>query len=295
LEYPDFPADAPRSEVTLESEPFSAAVIIPAPIVADPSVPDPVPGDSLLASPAPVDSSFAPQHSIVPPLKASDLEPAQISTGISGLFTPAQRSGDGTPVLLEYETAEAPRTPDNESNTVLLAMSTPPTDDRPPSVKTLTAGEEDESTARDRYLVTPTLTAPGPLSANSHQLAAAVVDATAQEPNPHSVDTDDDISSTPRSGSVEPAASHLFTGDTSGTPFKHSDRPDAIASGGEQPHEDADVAEGDEDADGEADPDYPQEVAAEAAVGAKAASNEVGNVIHNGEGIHPHPEIPPAR
>jgi hypothetical protein len=290
LEYPEFPVDAPRSEVTLESEPLSAAVVIPAPIVADPSVPDPVPGDSLPASPAPVDSSFAPRLSIVPPLKASDLEPTQISTGISGLFTPAQRSGDGTPVLLEYETAEATRTPDNESNTVQLAMSTPPADDRPPSDKSLSAGKEDGGTTGDRDLVNPTLTTP----ANAHQLAAAVADANAQEPNPHSVDTDDDISSTPRGGSVEPAASPLITGDTSGASFKHFDRPDAMASYGEQ-FQVTDIAEGDEDADGEADPDYPQEFATEAAVGAEAASNEVGNVIHNGEETHPHPENSSAR
>ncbi|KAF8265450.1 hypothetical protein EI94DRAFT_325828 [Lactarius quietus] len=107
LEYPVFPLDTPRSEDTLRSGPLSAAVIIPAPIVADPSVPDPVPGDSPPASPPPIDSSIGPRLSIVPPLEASDLEPSQISTVFSGLFTPAQRSGDGIPVLLEEECRNA--------------------------------------------------------------------------------------------------------------------------------------------------------------------------------------------
>lgn len=295
LEYPELPVDAPRSVVTLESEPLSAAATIPAPIVADPSVPDPVPGSSP-ASTAPDDSSFAPRLSIGPSLKASDPEPSQISTGISGLFTPAQRSGDGTPVLLEYETAEAPRAPD-ESNIVVLAISTPPADDRPPSVKSLTAVKEDGGSAGDEDLVNPTLKTSEPLSANANMLAAAVEDVNVKEPNPHSVDTDDDISSTPRGGSVEPAASPLFTGDTPGASPPYADRPDAMASGGERLHQVTDIAEGDEDADGEADPDYPQEVAAEAeaAVGTKAASNEVGNDIHNCEEILPHPQNLPAR
>ena len=294
LEYPELPVDAPQSEVTLESEPLSAAVIIPAPIVADPSVPDPVPG-SLPASPAPDDSSFAPRLSVVPPPKASDPEPSQISTGISGLFTPAQRSGDGTPVLLEYETAEAPRTPDDESNIVVLAISTPPADDRPASDKSLTAGREDGGNAEDEDPVNPTLKAPGPLSANANLLAVAVEDVNPKEPNPHSVDTDDDISSTPRGGSVEHAASPLVTGDTSGASLTYADRPDAMASGGERLHQVTDIAEGDEDADGEADPDYPQAAAeADVAVGTRAASNEVGNVIHNSEEI-PHPQNLPPR
>ena len=285
LEYPDFSLDAPRSEGTLQSGPLSAAVIIPAPIVADPSVPDPVPGDSSPASLAPIDSSITPRLSILSPLKTSDPEPSQISTGISGLFTPAQRSGVVTPVLLEEETAEAPKTPD-DANTGLSALSTPPADDSTPSNKCLAASKEDGGNAGDEDLVN----SPGLLSANTRQLAAGAVDVDAREPNPDSVETDDDISSTPRGGSVEPATSPSLTGDTSGASLNYPNRPDILASG-------IDIAEGDEDADGEADPDYPQGVAAvaDAVVETKAASTEVGNDSRNGEEMAPHPENLPAR
>jgi hypothetical protein len=295
LEYPAFALDAPLSEGTLQSGPLSTATVIPAPIVADPSVPDPVPGDSSPASPAPVDSSIAPRLSIDPPLKTSDVEPSQISTGISGLFTPAQRSGVGTPVVTEDETAEPTRTPDNEINAGLLAVSIPPADTRSPSDKHLPAAEEDGGNAAgDEDLVNPIVKVPGPSSENAHPLAAAVVDVDVQEPNLHSVDTDDDISSTPRGGSIEPAASPLLTGDTSGASLKHSDLPDAS---GERPHQGFDIAEGDEDADGEADPDYPQEVAtaADVAVESKPVSNGVGNDTPTREEVVLHTENPPVR
>ena len=296
LEYPVFSLNAPRSEGTLQSGPLSTATAIPAPIVADPSVPDPVPGDSSPASPAPVDPSVAPRLSIDPPLKASDVDSSQISTGISGLFTPAQRSGVVTPVV--DETAQPTRTPDNETNADLLAASTPPADTRSPSNKHLPAVEEDGGNAGDEDLVNPIVKVPGPLPENAQPLAAAVVlDVDAQESNLHSVDTDDDISSTPRGGSIEPAASPLLTGDTSGASLKHSDHPDALASGGERPHQGLDIAEGDEDADGEADPDYPQEAAtaADAAVESKAVSNGVGNDISTREEVVLRTEKPPVR
>jgi hypothetical protein len=296
LEHPVLSASAPRSEGTLQASLPSAAEIIPAPTVADPSVPDPVMGDSLPTSYVPTDPYIAPRLSLVPPVKAYELEPSQISTGISGLFTPAQRSGVGTPVLLEDETAEAVRTPDDESNTGLLASSTPPADSRPSSDK---HGEEDGGNAEDEDLVWPdnSIEALGPLSPNAHQLGATVVDVDAQNPNPRSVEIDDDISSTPRDGSVEPVVSPpLLTGDTSGTSLKYSDRPDVLASGGElHPDPGTDTAEGDEDADGEADPDYPQEDAADVAVESEVASSKVGSDTRSCAEIVPNPENHPAR
>ncbi|KAI9465292.1 hypothetical protein BJY52DRAFT_1246344 [Lactarius psammicola] len=296
LEYPVLSVSTPG---TSQAGLPSAAVIIPAPIVADPSVPDPVPGDSSPTSPWPIESPVAPRLSIVPPLKASDLEPSQMSTGISGLFTPAQRSGVGTPILLEDETAETLRTPDNESNNGLLAVSTPPVDNSPSSDKCLTAGVEDGGNPVDRDLVEPDdpIKAPGPSSPSAHQLELAGVDVDAQDSKPNSVETDDDISSTPRSGSVELAISPLLTGDISGTPLKYSDRPDVLDPGGDL-HPGTDIAEGDEDADGEADPDYPQEdavVAENVAVESEVASNEVGTDTRNCVEIVPSTENPPVR
>jgi len=299
LEYPVFSVSAPRTEGTSQAGLPSAAVIIPAPIVADPSVPDPVPGDSSPTSPEPIDSLIAPRLSIVPPLKASDLEPSQITTGISGLFTPAQRSGVATPVLLEDEAAEALRTPDNESINGLLAVSTPPVDNPLSSDKHLTAGEEDGGNAVDKDLVRPDnlIKAPGLSSPNAHQLESVVVDVDAQDPKPDSVETDDDISSTPRGGSVESAVSPpLLAGDTSGASLEYSDRPGVLASGGDR-RLGTDIAEGDEDADGEADPDYPQEdaVAENVVLETEAASNEVGNDTRTHAEIIPNLENPPAR
>ncbi|KAH8994462.1 hypothetical protein EDB92DRAFT_1849384 [Lactarius akahatsu] len=275
LEYPALSVSAPRTEDTSQAGLSSAAEIIPAPIVADPSVPDPVPGDSSPTSPVPIYSPIAPRLSIVPSLTASDLEPSQISTEVSGLFTPAQRSGVGTPVVLEDETAEVLRTPDNESNNGSLAGSTPPAD------KLSTAGEEDEDHTMDKDLVRPNnpIKVPVPSSPNAHQLDLAVVDVDGKDPKPDTVEIDDDISSTPRGGSVEPAVSPpSLTGNTSGASLKHSDPPDVLASGGD-PHPGTDIAEGDEDADGEADPDYPPEgaVAEVVTVGTRVASNEVSN------------------
>lgn len=290
LEYPALSVSAPRTQGTSQAGLSSAAEIIPAPIVADPSVPDPVPGDSSPTSPVPIYSPIAPRLSIVPTLTASDLEPSQISTAISGLFTPAQRSGVGTPVVLEDETAEALRTPDNESNNGSLAGSTPPADNRPSSDKRVTAGEEDEDHTMDKDLVRPNnpIKVPVPSSPNAHQLDSAVVDVE-KDPKPDTVETDDDISSTPRGGSVEPAVSPpSLTGDTSGASLKHSDPPDVLASGGD-PHPDTDIAQSDEDADGEADPDYPQEgaVAEGVTVGTDVASNEVSNDTRNRADIVP--------
>ena len=296
LEYPVLSVSTPRSEGTLQASLPSAAVTIPAPIVADPSVPDPVPGDSSPISPVPIDPDIAPRLSIVTPLKASDHEPSQMSTGISGLFTPAQRSGVVTPVLLEGETAEPLRTPDNESDNDLLAVSTPPVDGRTSSDKY--TGEEDGENSADKDLVWPdnSIEAVGPLSPNARQVGATVVDVDAQDPQPHSVQTDDDISSTPRGGSVASAVSpRLPTGDSSGTSLKYLDRPDGLASGGERHPDPGTDAEGDEDADGEADPDYPQEDAADVAVESEVASSKAGNGIRTCAENVPNLENSPAR
>lgn len=297
LEYPEFPVSA-RSEDTLQSSLPSAAAIIPAPIIADPSVPDPVPGDSSPTSPVSIDPSITPPLSIVPPLEASDLEPPQISTGISGLFTPAHRSGVATPVLLEDETTEARRTPDNDSNKGLLAVSTAPADTCPSSDKNLTVGEEDRGNGVDQDRTWPDnpIEALGPFPPNAHQLGVAVVDVNAKDPN-SSVEIDDDISSTPRGGSVEPAVSPpLLTVDTSGTSPKYSDRSEVFANGGEHhPDPGADTADGDEDADGEADPDYPQADAADVAVENEVPSSKVVNDTRNCAEIVTNPENPPAR
>jgi len=285
LEYPVFSVSAPQTKASLQ------AATVPAPIVADPSVPDPVPGDPSPTPPETIHNPIAPRLSIVPPLKASDPEPSQISTGISGLFTPAQRSGVATPVL-EDETAEASRTPYGSNNGV-MTVSTPPVDNRPPLNEFLIAGVEDGGVAVDQDLVWPDKV-PEPLFPNVHQLGPAVLDRVdPQDPNPDAVETDDDISSTPRGGSVEPTVSHsLPTGDTSEALLKYSEHLGVLVAGGKR-HPDTDIAEGDEDADGEADPDYPQ-MDADVTVDS-VASEKIGNDARNGEKIVGSLENPPAR
>jgi hypothetical protein len=91
-------------------DPFTTDPNVPAPIFADPSVPDPVPGESSPPSPLITDCHNASGLlSIDPPAvrRVIDHDPSQISSGISGLFTPAQRSEGGTPIQLEDEAADA--------------------------------------------------------------------------------------------------------------------------------------------------------------------------------------------
>ena len=206
---------------------------VPAPIVADPSVPDPVPGDSSTRTRSPVipDSPNASGLSIIPPafLRVIDLDSPQISSGVSGLFTPAQRSEGGTPVQLEDDAAEAPTTPHNET-------------DKGPATASLPLQPDDNSSriegnAEDKDSCVNDLIEPSQLVDEHHVGTGAVVTDTETPAADESADkTSEELSGIPLNGSPE-----------------HSGVPDPS---GEHLLRSPSMAGGDEDADGEADPDY---------------------------------------
>jgi hypothetical protein len=247
--------------------PFTADPNIPAPIFADPSVPDPVPGESYPPSPLVVDSRNASELSIVPPAvrRVIDHDPSQMSSGTSGLFTPAQRSGGGTPIQLEDETAHALTIPHNRAEKDLEAASIfLQAEGGPSAIKSSVAGREHGGNTEDKdamdinELIRPRLISP-----DGHQSGIGAVDVGAQSPRVDAVKRAEVTSPPIGHGFAKPtlsqsseANSTLRSDAFSGVPFKmpavHVDilDPDDRVPGTPT------IAEGDEDADGEADPDY---------------------------------------
>ncbi|KAI0302373.1 hypothetical protein B0F90DRAFT_1925123 [Multifurca ochricompacta] len=266
---------------------FAMAVpTIPAPIVADPSVPDPVPGDSYPTSPAIIDSYDDSSLSIVPlsVLKAFNLDASPMNSETSGLFTPAQRSDGGTPALLEDETIEAMSMLDNNgSRGIMTTPGLQSTGDASSSVERSIVVEGDGGRAEIG----------GPMRADNQNLAISAAE------------TGDDIASMPRGRSAEPASSQSppLTGTIPGILLKDtSERLDVLAASGERSQGTPSIMESDEDADGEADPDYsPIEGDAEVIDlnGARqpvwegeATLSKVGKGTSTAEST-PKPEIPP--
>lgn len=245
---------------------FLAVPNIPAPIVADPSVPDPVPGDSTPPSPVVMDSPNASGLSAIPPavLRAFDLDPSQISSGTSGLFTPAQRSEGDTPVRLEDEVSEVvPTISHNGADEAPATTSIPlRTEDDPSYIERFITGDEDGGDAEDRNAVgvDDPSERPQQVSPNERHLGIGTVVVDAQDPAFERVD---EISSPPGRGSTKLAASqlskdNLFTISTSSEipPKVFSEHPSVLVPSGEGLLRNPSIVEGDEDADGEADPDY---------------------------------------
>jgi hypothetical protein len=222
---------------------LSDAPTIPAPIVADPSFPDPVPGESSPASPVIINSPDASEISIIPLSfqKLYDLDVPQLSPGTSGLFTPAQRSDGGTPVLLEDETPEAPTSPRNYADKSPVTPSTPLQIHAEPSSPKcpIVVGEDDGDDERGHVAWVDNLIEPSEsVSHNEHHLVVEVVGA----------DTD-------------PAVDAVQVGDDSSTLLDNSSKespeyPGVLAVSGERLPGLPRTVEDDEDADGEADPDY---------------------------------------
>ena len=210
---------------------------VPAPIVADPSVPDPVPGNSSIRTRSPVitDSPDASGLSIIPPafLRVIDLDSPQISSGVSGLFTPAQRSEGGTPVHIEDDAAEAPTTPHNETNNDPATASIPLQPDDDPSRSRF------EGNAEDKDACVNDLTEPSQL-VDEHHVGIGTIGTDTETPAVDAVEradkTSEELSGIPPNGSSE----------HSGVPDPRDERLLGSLS----------MAGGDEDADGEADPDY---------------------------------------
>lgn len=215
------------------------SLAVPAPIVADPSVPDPVPGHSSTPTDLPViaDSANASGLSIIPPafLRVIDHDSPQISSGVSGLFTPAQRSEGGTPVQLEDDAAEAPTTPHNGTDkgpaTALIPLR--PDDDTSPIE--FIAVHEDGGNVEDKDACVVDLIEPSQLVPSSERQVG--IGSVVQTPVVDAVESADKTSDAP-----------------SRIPLKGSPERSGVLDPSllKSPS----IAGGDEDADGEADPDY---------------------------------------
>ncbi|KAI0260182.1 hypothetical protein BC834DRAFT_562274 [Gloeopeniophorella convolvens] len=290
---------------------------VPAPITADPTVPDPVPGDSTPASPAsPVslDFSTTSKLSAVPPalLRALELEGSRSDSSTSGLFTPAQRSEDSTPVPSE-DGAAVPSEGAAEASAVLedgevqdepAAPMSPQAEEGPPSVEHSTLVNEEGSTADERNSAShddlPDLVLPDGADDDADEIGAAA-------------DDDDDIASTPRGGSVEPTVSESPIEEVKDITLPVEAAAEALPKEPGQPvdipvtvdEEHAhSIVEGDEDADGEVDPDYSPAESAESVdkedpfqfMGSKSkvAPGEVGNDEPESAEVSPDPEVSPA-
>jgi hypothetical protein len=215
---------------------------VPAPIVADPSVPDPVPGGSSTPTHTPVitDSLNASGLSIIPPafLRVIDLDSPQIS-GVSGLFTPAQRSEGGTPVQLEDDAAEAPTNPQDGADKGPATASIPLRPDDDPSPIELIAGHKDGGNAEDKACVDDLIEPSQLVAPNERHVGVGTVGIDTQTPVVEAVESADKTSD-----------------ELSRIPLKSPEHSSVPDPSGERLLKSPSLAGGDEDADGEADPDF---------------------------------------
>lgn len=251
-----------------QAEPSSAVPHIPAPIVADPSVPDPVPGDSSTRSPVITDPPNASGLFIIPPsfTRGIDLDSSQISSSVSGLFTPAQRSDGGTPAQVEDDAAEVLTPPHNGADkgpaTGLIPLQ--PEDD-PSPVERFITGYKDGGDAGDKDACVDDLIEPSQLvPSDEHSIGIETVGVDAQIPAVDAIESADKISllsphgTTKLSVSQLPKEDNMFSSDVSArNPLKGSpEHPDVLDPSSEHLLGSPSIAGGDEDADGEVDPDY---------------------------------------
>jgi hypothetical protein len=180
-----------------------------------------VPGESSPLSPLITDSRNASGLSIVPPAvrRATDHNPFQTNSGISGLFTPAQRSEGGTPVQLEDEAVDGLISPQNGADK----------DEAAPDISSMERSITHSEYGKDAKDLNEPVKFQL-LSSDEPQSRIGPVDVGADENSPTGHGSAKPIVS--HSGALVP---HLHPEYVIGTPI---------------------IADGDEDADGEADPDY---------------------------------------
>ena len=249
------PSQAPTCDAR-QADPFTADPNIPAPVFADPSVPDPVPGESLPPSPVITDSHNTSGLSLVPPVvrRATDHDPPPMSSGISGLFTPAQRSEGGTPIQLEDESADALTIPQNGTDQGLEGASNPS-----PIERFVTrdeyGGEVDHKDAMGINELIELRLAPS----DEDQLRAGPVDVGVHNPGVNAAESADAASPQTDHRLATPTRSQSHKGFSSDAlSLKESAvHVGVLERDGERILGIPTIAEGDEDADGEADPDYP--------------------------------------
>lgn len=207
-----------------------------------------------------------PGLSIAPPaaLRVIDHDPFQINSGTSGLFTPAQRSDGGTPIQLEDDVTEALAIPHNGADKGLEAASIPLRTGVDPSLRFIT-DDENGSKAEDKDVRGENeLIEPSQLVSDGRQLRIGAVGVGAPKPRVDTIESAAEASPPTCQGSAKPTISQFPKEDSSlksevssGILFQGS----AEHSGVLDPSsgyvlETPSIAEGDEDADGEADPDY---------------------------------------
>ena len=191
-------------------------------------------------------------------MRVIDLNSSQISSGASGLFTPAQRSEGDTPVQLEDDAAETPIALSNEEDLATASIPLQP-EDNPLSV------EQDGGDAEDKGAYVDNVIEPSqsiPPNEGNEGIGGAGVGA--QTPVIDAVDSGDKFSSLSGRRSTELSVSQLPKTDStlaseelSRTPPKgFLEHPTVLDPGSEHISGSPNLAGGDEDADGEADPDY---------------------------------------
>jgi hypothetical protein len=268
------PTQRPSQQVPVsdasQAELSSTVPNIPAPIVADPSVPDPVPGDSSIHSPLIgliTDTPDTPGLSVIPPaiLRVIDLDSSQISSGASGLFTPAQRSEGDTPVQLEDDVVETPTALSNGDKGLAISSIPLQPEDDPLPIERFITGYKGGADAEDKDAYVDDLIEPSQLMPpNERHEGIGTAGVGARTPAIDPVESTDEISLLSSRGSTELSVYQLPKKDStlvseapSRTPPKGSPKhPTVLDFGSERLLGSPGLAGGDEDADGEADPDY---------------------------------------
>lgn len=243
---------------------------IPAPIVADPSVPDPVLGDSSTHSPLLTDTPDPSGIPTIPQatLRAIDLDYSQISSGASGLFTPAQRSESDTPVQLEDDTTETLTALSNGEDKGLATASIPlqPEGDPFPIERYIT-DHKDGGDAEDKHGYVDALFKPKSsqsMPPNERHEGIGTAGVGAQTPVIDVVESTDKNSLSSGRGPTELSVSRLPEKDSTlaselsprTLPQRSPEDATVIDRGSERVLGSPSLAGCDEDADGEADPDY---------------------------------------
>jgi hypothetical protein len=186
-----------------------------------------------------------------------DHDSAQISSGTSGLFTPAQRSEGGTPRQLEDDATESLTTPHDAANKGLESASDPLRTEAVSSpIETLITADEGGGNAKDKdaigenEIIEPFQS----VSSNERQIRIGFVDSCTQSPGVDAVESADEGSPPSGHGSAKPNTSQSLEGDSSfrRVPSEHS----VPGPNSEFVPGTPSIAEGDNDADGEADLDY---------------------------------------
>ena len=187
-----------------------------------------------------------------------DHDSAQISSGTSGLFTPAQRSEGGTPRQFEDDAAESLTTLHDVADKGLDSAPIPlrAKGDSSPIESLITADEgggnaKDKGAIGENVLIEPFQS----VSSNERQMRIGVVDAGAQDLGVDAVESANKRSRPSSHGSPELTISQSLEEDSSfrRVVSEHSSVPNPRS---ECVPGTPSIAEGDNDADGEADPDY---------------------------------------